>query len=113
MRKHHWPAVTTLKQRVAEFMTVRRGARFRAAYRRRHRPVHPLRAVLTVGAGLLSIALGLLLLVLPGPGLLLAALGAVLLAGESMLMARMLDRIDLRAQRCWRRWRERRGTLRR
>ena len=94
-------------------MTVRRGARFRAMHRRRHRVSHPIRSVLTVAAGLLLIAAGTLLLVLPGPGLLVAAIGAALLAGESLPIARALDRIDLCALRCWRRWRGRRGAPRR
>jgi hypothetical protein len=39
------------------------------------------------------------LLVLPGPGLLVGAIGAALLAGESKIVARGLDWLDLRVTR--------------
>ena len=67
---------------------------------------HALRTVLAVGFGLLLLALGLLMLVLPGPGLLTGLVGAALIAGESAFAARQLDRADLWTLRRWRRWRK-------
>jgi hypothetical protein len=86
------------------------GRRFRAFYERHHQRPHLLRRVVTIGAGSGLIAVGLLLLVLPGPGLLVAALGAALLAEESLTVARTLDRLDVRVTRLWRRWRAWRRT---
>lgn len=87
------------------FVSVPRGSRFRAHHQRMAEGRHALRTVLAVGFGLLLIALGLIMLVLPGPGLLTGIIGAALLAGESRIVARWLDGIDLLAARVWARWR--------
>lgn len=94
-----------LKGRLRQFMTVPSGRRFRAVYERRHQRPHLLRRIVTIGAGLALVAVGVLLLVLPGPGLLVAAMGAALLAEESLTVARALDALDVRMTRLWRRWR--------
>lgn len=83
------------------------GARFQRRYRRRAaRPSSWLRrlCVMLIAAGL--IALGLVMLVLPGPGLLALLAGAGLIAEESLLVARLLDRIDLAVSRRIARWRD-------
>lgn len=67
---------------------------------------HALRTVLAVGCGLLLLGLGLVMLVLPGPGLLTGLVGAALIAGESRTVARWLDTLDLWAARAWQRWRK-------
>lgn len=87
------------------FVSVPRGSRFRAHHQRMAEGRHSLRTVLAVGFGLLLIALGLIMLVLPGPGLLTGIIGAALLAGESRIVARWLDGLDLYAARAWARWR--------
>ena len=96
-----------LKRRMRRFMTVPSGKRFRAFYERHHERPHPVRTIAAIGAALVLIAIGLILLVLPGPGLLVAAMGAALLAGESLTVARMLDWVDVCVTRVWRRWRGR------
>ena len=53
---------------------------------------------------------GLLLLVLLGLGLLVIVIGAGLFAEESLLIARLLDRIDLLLTRRVRRWRAARAA---
>lgn len=68
---------------------------------------HALRTVLAIGLGLLLLALGLIMLVLPGPGLLTGLVGAALIAGESRVVARWLDGLDLLAARIWAQWRRR------
>ncbi len=76
------------------------GKRFQRRYRRRaERPSGWLRkiGVLAAAAGL--IIAGLAMLVLPGPGLLALLLAAVLIAEESLLAARLLDRADLAVHR--------------
>ncbi|HEX7916100.1 PGPGW domain-containing protein, partial [Rudaea sp.] len=52
---------------------------------------------------------GVVMLVTPGPGLLVMAVGAALVAGESLLVARLLDRLDFHASAYWARWRTRRS----
>jgi hypothetical protein len=95
----------SLKRRVRRFMTAPRGTRFRAYHERLEKRPNLMRTLLIVGCGLILLALGLLMLVLPGPGLLVAVIGAVLIAGESLWAARLLDRIDSGITRIWRRWR--------
>jgi hypothetical protein len=63
------------------------------------------RTVFTVGIGMLLLAAGLAMLVLPGPGLLVGLLGAALIAGESLSVARLLDRLDVCVTALWKRWR--------
>jgi len=81
------------------------GNRFRAYHERLAKRRNLMRSLLVVGVGLLLLALGLAMLVLPGPGLLVAAIGATLIAGESLIVARLLDRIDLCLSRAWARFR--------
>lgn len=94
-----------LKRHWREFVTAPAGTRFQAHYRRHRRRRGLVRTIVAIGSGLLLIALGTVLLVLPGPGLLIGAIGAALLAGESLSVARALDGIDRHATRLWRRWR--------
>jgi hypothetical protein len=53
------------------------------------------------GAGLSLV--GILLLFIPGPGLLFIAAGGAVLARESQLLARALDWSEVRGRRLWRR----------
>ena len=96
-----------LKRRMRRFMTVPSGQRFRAFYDRHHQRPHLARTIVTIGAGLALIAVGLILLVLPGPGLLVGAFGAALLAGKSLTVARALDWVDIQVTALWRRCEDR------
>jgi len=87
------------------FMTVPSGRRFRAHYERMRAKPGMWRTVIATGGGLVLIALGIIMLVTPGPGFIVAAIGAALIAGESLVAAKILDRIDLAATRAWARWR--------
>lgn len=51
---------------------------------------------LAIFGGFAVLAAGLLMLVAPGPGVIVLALGAALVAEESLLMARLLDRAETR-----------------
>lgn len=76
------------------------GKRFQRRYRRRtERPSGWLRKVGVLIAATGLIIAGLAMLVLPGPGLLALLLAAVLIAEESLLAARALDRADLAIHR--------------
>jgi len=88
-----------------EFMTPRCGARFRAHHRRQQKHPAIMRTVIAVGLGMLLLAAGLAMLVLPGPGLLVALLGAAMIGGESMFVARLLDRSELWLRHTLARWR--------
>ena len=85
-----------LKSAWRELRTGKPGRRFQDYYRSRaqRRGTGGRRALwLVLGAGLLVV--GLVLLVIPGPGIPLVALGAGLIARESLLMARFLDTVEL------------------
>ncbi|MBA8888928.1 hypothetical protein FHW12_003164 [Dokdonella fugitiva] len=99
----------TLKARWHAFLAVPRGQRFQAHHQRAHRGDTPgwVRVAVIVAA-LVLIVLGLAMIVLPGPGLLVMLAGAVLLAEESVLVARFMDRLDLVAMRVVAGWRARR-----
>lgn len=71
------------------------GTRFQRRYRRRaERPSGWLRKIGVLVAAVGLIIAGLAMLVLPGPGLLALLLAVVLIAEESLLAARFLDRVD-------------------
>jgi uncharacterized protein (TIGR02611 family) len=71
-------------------------------------PVWVRRPVVTL-VGLLLIAVGAVLLVLPGPGLLVMAVGLAVLATEYPAAQRLLDRIKLPINRARARWASRRA----
>jgi len=96
-----------LRRRFRRFVAAPSGTRFRAYHLRLEQRPSLMRTLLVVGVGLILLALGLIMLVLPGPGLLVAVLGAALIAGESLVAARLLDRIDLCLTSAWRHWRGR------
>jgi len=52
--------------------------------------------VLAIFGGTAVLVAGAVMLVAPGPGILVLALGAALVAEESLWMARLLDRSELR-----------------
>jgi len=95
-----------MKRRLRKFTAAPRGQRFRAHYDQLQQRPHLVRTLLVVGLGMILLALGLVMLVLPGPGLLVGFAGAALIAGESKWAAGLLDRVDLRVSRIGRRWRK-------
>jgi hypothetical protein len=62
---------------------------------------------LFIVAGIAMIAVGLAGLVLPGPGLLGLAIGFALLARESLVIAKAMDRAEVQGRKLWSRWRHR------
>ena len=67
----------------------------------------PMQSSLSMILGVLSILFGTLMLVTPGPGLLLIVLGASLVAEESLVAARWMDRMELAIRALLTRWRGR------
>jgi hypothetical protein len=55
--------------------------------------------MLTILGGTLLFALGLVMLVAPGPGILVVVVGGALIAEESLLMARALDWSEVKIRR--------------
>jgi len=105
--------ISSLKARWRAFFAVPRGERFQAHHRRAHRAnASRWTRVAVIAASLVLLAIGLALLVLPGPGLLLLLAGGALLAAESLRAARILDALDLAAANAIRRWRARRARVR-
>ena len=98
--------LAALRHRVRRFSAAPSGTRFRAYHERLEQRPNLMRTLLVVGLGLILLALGMIMLVLPGPGMLVAAIGAALIAGESKWAAMLLDRLDLWLTSIWRRWRK-------
>jgi fatty acid desaturase len=101
---------------VTTFRQAPPGQRFQGRYwhhrdPRHRRPVIVRLASLTIAVVLAIV--GVLMLVLPGPGILVLALSGALFASESLTIARMLDSVELRGRAAWRRiqaWRNRDRT---
>jgi hypothetical protein len=87
------------------------GSRFQVQYdtQRRSARSGPGRA-LRIIAGFILLPVGVFFLAVPGPGLVVIALGAILIAREFRVAARVLDAIELRGRRTYswaqRRWRQ-------
>jgi multisubunit Na+/H+ antiporter MnhG subunit len=80
----------------------RAGERFQDFYRRKHRAERSrLSRWLGPVFALLSFAIGVVLVFVPGPAVVFFALTAALLAAESRAVARALDRAELRLRDVW------------
>jgi hypothetical protein len=84
------------------------GRRFQERYRRmREQKGSAWKRGLFVIAGVALAAIGVCFLVVPGPGIPILAVGMALVAQESVTLARLLDRAELKLRRIWKRWRQR------
>ena len=81
------------------------GRRFREHHARRRTAHGALTHRLTIAGGVMLMGLGLLLVLTPGPGIVVFGVGAALLAAESVAAASMLDALELRVRRALRRLR--------
>src|SRR5512138_1700897 len=93
------------------FRDDRPGARFANHHRRMRQHGTRAGAIVRIGLGAVLVAGGIVLLFIPGPGLLVAMFGFALFAGESKALARALDRCEppvrRRARQVARWWRDR------
>jgi Putative transmembrane protein (PGPGW) len=82
------------------------GRRFQQRYQRKQKERGSAwkRCALVVAGIALSLA-GILFMAIPGPGIPILALGLALVAQESAVMARLLDRAEVRLRRWWKRLR--------
>src|SRR5690242_11317242 len=87
---------SSLRRRWHELRNGQPGQRFRIRYQQARRSYTRPRRLLKCCVGGVLFAVGVVLLVVPGPGLLFVALGGALLAEESYDVARTLDRAELR-----------------
>lgn len=85
---------STLKKSWRELASGSPGERFQSRFRHKKRSGHTGNRALLLGAGIALILAGIVLLVVPGPGSLLILVGAALLAEESLVVSRLLDRIE-------------------
>ncbi|MBL0162479.1 MAG: hypothetical protein IPP82_02180 [Xanthomonadales bacterium] len=107
----------SLRKQWQHFKAMPCGRRFQTRHRmRRAKARGALHGFMLMGGGFLLVIAGIAMLVLPGPGLLTIVIGAALIAEESLVAARLLDRVDSCASmwlRRWRAWRQRRKQARR
>src|SRR6185437_8152451 len=90
----------TIKRSWQRFKADQPGQRFQQQFKRRHEVARtPLQKALVVGAGVLLTGVGILLFFLPGPGVLFVLLGTVLIAQQSITVARGLDWTEIRLRK--------------
>jgi hypothetical protein len=88
--KRHW----------RQFKRYPPGQRFRRLHDRRlESPRGRILCAVYLAGGLTLVAIGLIMLVAPGPGTLVLAAGVAILVQESLLVARVLDWAELRVRR--------------
>lgn len=91
-----------------EFAAQTPGHRFQKRYRRSRNPDFPrgtVRRIVALTIGIVLILAGLVMLVIPGPGLLAMIIGLGFFAEESLWLAKLLDAMELWLRRTWTRLR--------
>ena len=89
-----------LKQSWRRFKAGLPGRRFQQQFRLRQGfRSGAARKALFMAAGILIVAAGIFFLFVPGPGIIILLIGAVLIAQQSSLAARAFDRIEIRLRR--------------
>jgi hypothetical protein len=90
----------TIKRSWQRFKADPPGQRFQQQFKRRHEVARtPLQKALVVGGGVFLTGVGIFLFFLPGPGVLFVLLGAVLIAQQSLTVARALDWTEIRLRK--------------
>lgn len=99
-----------IKQTWQRFRAGKPGRRFQQEYRRHGTGRTAIQKLLPIVGGLVLMAVGFLLLFIPGPGLIFLFVGGFLIAQQSLVAARMLDWGEIclrwllhRSVRAWRR----------
>jgi uncharacterized protein (TIGR02611 family) len=90
-----------LKQHWHTFRHGKIGRRFQERYHRHRqgKAIQLHKALISITLGLIVVSIGVVMLVTPGPGWIMIFVGASLLAGESLTMARLLDRMEIKVRR--------------
>lgn len=104
-----------IKQKWTELKALPAGTRFEAFHeQQRQRPVW-VKAAYIVGA-VVAVAIGVLLVFIPGPAVVFFALAGALVGTQSRWVAKKLDRGEVKGRELWERfqtWRNRRRAERR
>lgn len=95
--------IHSLKQEWRALSHSRPGKRFQTRYEKKQRGGRSRGRTLKLAAAIALIAVGIVLLVIPGPGSVLMVVGAAMLAEESARVARALDAGEMRVRRLLRR----------
>jgi hypothetical protein len=97
------------KRRAQEKLRGRPGARFQEHYRRtrRDRAAHSGRRLVNLILALISLVIAILLVIFPGPAIPFFTLAGVLLAAESLVIARWMDQLEVKLRALWK-WGKRR-----
>jgi hypothetical protein len=103
MGRPAYPARCLLLPGMFDFARSPPGRRFQKLYESRP-PCSPLKRWGRLVGGVLLCLAGLVMLVAPGPGILILLIGAALMAQESAAVARALDRAEVRIRRRLKRW---------
>jgi hypothetical protein len=88
--------IEALKKNWSELSREPPGRRFQNRHRRQDRRGSGTGRTLKLTAAILLTLAGAVLLVIPGPGSVLIVIGAALLAEESMIVAKFMDRAEMR-----------------
>jgi len=84
------------------------GRRFQERYRRMHsKESGAWKRCAYFAAGIVLTVIGVLFLAMPGPGIPILVVGLALIAQESVSLARLLDRTEVRVRRWWKKVRRR------
>lgn len=102
----------TTKKHWYELRTTRAGRRFQAFYASHATHRVGWARCLTIGAAVVSFAIGVVLAFIPGPAVVFFALTAALLSTQSRWLAAKLDRSELVGHALWRKHRRRRRERR-
>lgn len=90
--------IETLKRNWSELSRDPPGRRFQNRHKRQDKRGSGMSRTLKLTAAIVLIAAGIVLLVIPGPGSVLILVGAALLAEESKIVARFMDRVEVRVR---------------
>ena len=102
MRPDRKPWFAGLAMRWRRFKRDTPGVRFERRYLAARAAGHGLvYRTLIFSAGVMALSIGLVMLVAPGPGILVSMFGATLLAQQSLTLAQLLDRSEVRARKAW------------
>lgn len=90
-----------LKVQVRELLRDAPGQRFQRRYHRVHETggIVVLRKILFIGGGVLVVCAGLFFLPAPGPGMVIIAIGATMMAQESLAVAKVLDWLEVKGRK--------------
>ena len=108
VRPAHDGPMLALPRSMVEIIHSSPGRRFQERYRRMHsKESGAWKRCAYFAAGIVLTVIGVLFLAMPGPGIPILVVGLALIAQESVSLARLLDRTEVRVRRWWKKVRRR------